>query len=221
MISLISLNKSFKTSRGHRKVVLDNASLEIPTGTTLGLLGQNGAGKSTLLQMIGGTVKPDSGRILTTGTISWPVGHSGSFHTDMTGAQNVRFIARIYGVDTDELCDFVSNFASLGAHFNLPVRTYSSGMKSRLAFGVSMGIPFDTYLVDEVTAVGDASFKEKSKALFLDRMKTAGAIVVSHSMSELRQLCTMGAVLHKGRLKIMNSIEEAIELHMNNSKTQN
>ncbi len=135
MISLIGLSKSFKTSRGQRKILLKDVSLDIPTGTTLGLLGQNGAGKSTLLQMIGGTVKPDDGKVLTTGTISWPVGHSGSFHSDMTGAQNVRFIARIYGVDTDELCDFVNSFAGLGAHFTGHFRQVADALCSRGSTG--------------------------------------------------------------------------------------
>ncbi|WP_136683124.1 ABC transporter ATP-binding protein [Falsirhodobacter xinxiangensis] len=216
MIRFKNLTKGFRTPGGGRKMLLSDVSLTIPSGTSVALLGRNGAGKSTLLQMIGGRISQDDGEIETTGTISWPVGHSGSFHTDMTGAQNTRFIARIYGVDSDELCDFVADFAELGAHFNLPVRTYSSGMKSRLAFGVSVGIPFDTYLVDEVTAVGDASFRAKSKGLFLDRMKTAGAIVVTHSMPEVRQLCRAGIVLNNGQMKYYDDVEEAIAAHIAN-----
>lgn len=212
MIRFDHLTKSFRVGDS-RKVVIDNLTLELPTGTSLALLGRNGAGKSTLLQMIAGTMRPDSGRIVSDGTISWPVGFGGSFHRDLTGAQNVRFIARIYGVDTDELAAFVEDFAELGKHFHMPIRSYSSGMRSRLAFGASMGIRFDTYLVDEVTAVGDANFRRKSRAVFTDRMKRSGAIVVSHEMNQIREFCTAGLVLEHGRLQYFPDLEEAIALH--------
>lgn len=215
MIKIENLQKSFRTPTG-RKVVARNINTIFPTGVAVALLGRNGAGKSTLMQMIGGTVKPDSGKITATGTVSWPVGFGGSFHPNMTGAQNTRFIARVYGVDTEELTDFVQDFAELAGHFHVPVRHYSSGMKSRLAFGVSIGIPFDTYLVDEVTAVGDATFKRKSREVFLDRMKNAGAVVVTHSMGQVRKLCNAGAVLEKGNLVYYEDIEEAIEHHHRN-----
>ncbi|OXS19034.1 ABC transporter ATP-binding protein, partial [Pseudomonas fluorescens] len=154
----------------------------------------------TLMRLIAGNQKPTSGRIWSDGTISWPVGFAGSFHGELTGAQNVRFVARIYGVDTDMLNDFVEDFAELGPHFHYPFRTYSSGMRSRLAFGVSMGIRFDTYLVDEVTSVGDEQFRRKASALFKRRIGASGAIVVSHSMAVIRDLCSKAAVLENGRL---------------------
>lgn len=212
MIRLEHLTKSFHI-RGERKVVIDNLNLTLPTGKSLALLGRNGAGKSTLLQMIAGTMRPDSGRIVSDGTISWPVGFGGSFHGELTGAQNVRFIARIYGVDTDGLLAFVSDFAELGKYFYMPVRSYSSGMRSRLAFGVSMGIHFDTYLVDEVTAVGDAIFKRKSRIVFAERMKTASAIMVNHSMNQVRQFCDAGIVLENGQVQYFDDLEEAIAVH--------
>lgn len=215
MIRLENLTKIF-TLNGQRKVVLQNVSLDFPTGASVGLLGRNGAGKSTLLQMIAGTMEPTSGRIVSTGSISWPVGFSGSFHAELTGVQNTRFVARIYGVDTDELVAFVEDFADLGVHFHLPFRTYSSGMRSRLAFGVSMGIPFDTYLVDEVTSVGDAAFKAKSSQVFMARMQTSGAFVVSHGMGLIRQLCTIGVVLEGGELFYYDDIEAAIAHHLRN-----
>jgi len=168
MIRFENLTKSFRL-RGERKVVIDHLNLTLPTGRSLALLGRNGAGKSTLLQMIAGTMRPDSGRVVSDGSISWPVGFAGSFHRDLTGAENVRFIARIYGVDTDGLLAFVEDFAELGKFFHMPVRSYSSGMRSRLTFGASMGIHFDTYLVDEVTATGDAAFRRKSQAVFRAR----------------------------------------------------
>ena len=212
MIRFENLTKSFRV-RGERRVVIDNMNLTLPTGKSLALLGRNGAGKSTLLEMISGTIRPDSGRIVSDGSISWPVGFGGSFHRELTGAQNVRFIARIYGVDTDELLEFVEDFAELGKFFYMPVRSYSSGMRSRLAFGASMGIHFDTYLVDETTAVGDAAFKRKSRTVFADRMHTSSSIMVNHSMNQVREFCNAGLVLENGRLQYFEDLEEAIEVH--------
>jgi len=213
MIRFEHLTKGFWV-QNERRTVIDDLTLTLPEGKSLALLGRNGAGKSTLLQIVAGNMRPDSGRVVRTGSISWPVGFGGSFHNEMTGAQNVRFLARIYGVDTDELLDFVQDFSELGKHFYMPVRSYSQGMRSRLAFGVSMGIRFDTYLVDEVTAVGDAAFKRKSRAVFAERMKSSGAIMVSHSMDELRAFCDAGLVLAEGQLSYFEDLEEAIEYHL-------
>ncbi len=212
MIRFEHLTKSFRV-RGERRVVIDDVTLTLPTGKALALLGRNGAGKSTLLDLIAGTQQPDRGRVWSDGTISWPVGFGASFHRELTGAQNVRFIARIYGVDGDELVDFVEDFSELGRFFHMPVRTYSQGMRGRLTFGASMGIRFDTYLVDEVTAVGDAAFKRKSRAVFRERMKTSSAILVSHSMEQVRQFCNAGIVLEGGRLSYYEDLEEAIAVH--------
>ena len=215
MIRLEHLTKTFVLD-GQRKTVLQDVNLEFPSGIAVGLLGRNGAGKSTLLQMIAGTMDPTAGRIVSTGTISWPVGFSGSFHPELTGIQNTRFIGRIYGADTDELVAFVEDFAGLGMHFRMPLKTYSSGMRSRLAFGVSMGIPFDTYLVDEVTSVGDASFRAKSAQVFRARMRSAGAFVVSHSMGMIRDLCDVAVVLENGQLYYYEDMEAAIAHHNQN-----
>lgn len=215
MIALENLTKSFPTPRG-RKFIMRDLNVVFPKGKAVALMGRNGAGKSTLLQIIAGNMNPDSGRVLSDGSISFPVGFAGSFHRDLTGAQNTRFVARIYGVDTDELLDFVRGFAGLGSHFDMPVRTYSSGMKSRLAFGVSMGIHFDTYLVDEVTSVGDRSFRTRSAEIFKARMRQSSAIVVTHSLGEVRNLCTAGAVIDAGKLHYFPDIEEAIALHIEN-----
>lgn len=219
MITLDRISKSYRTKTG-TKVVFDNVSAVFPSGVSVGLLGRNGAGKSTLMDMVAGTIRPDSGRITAKGSISWPVGFSGSFHREMTGAQNTRFIARVYGVDTQELLTFVEDFAELGHHFHAPIRTYSAGMRSRLAFGVSIGIPFDTYLVDEATSVGDAAFKQKSLALFTERMKHAGAIFVTHSMEQIRKFCEAGAVLNNGTLTYFDNIEDAIRLHQHNMNSK-
>lgn len=212
MIRLEKLTKVFWVE-GHRKVVFDGLDCTIPTGVSVGLLGRNGAGKSTLLQIIAGTMEPTSGRVWSDGTISYPVGFSGSFHPDLSGAQNTRFVARIYGVDTEELIAFVEDFAELGPSFHMPFRTYSAGMRARLAFGVSMGIGFDTYLVDEVTAVGDAIFRRKSEQLFLERMSRSGAILVNHNIDAIRRLCTAGIVLDNGTATWHDNVEDAIAHH--------
>lgn len=212
MIRFENLTKSFWVQR-ERFVVIDGLDATLPSGASLALLGRNGAGKSTLLQLIAGTMRPDHGRIVSDGTISWPVAFGGSFHPELTGAQNVRFVARIYGVDTDSLVAFVEDFAELGKHFHMPVRTYSAGMRSRLTFGTSMGIRFDTYLVDEVTAVGDARFRRKSGAVFRERMKRSGAILVSHEMAQVREFCDAGIVLNEGRITYFEDLEEAIAEH--------
>lgn len=215
MIRLENLTKIYSLD-GRIKKVADNVNVTFPTGVSVGLLGRNGAGKSSLMRMISGAMLPTSGRILSDGTISWPVGFAGSFNKELTGEQNTRFIARVYGVDTDEMSEFVEDFAELGDHFHLPIRTYSSGMKARLAFGMSMAVPFDTYLVDEVSAPGDAAFKDKSMRVFEARMASAGALVVSHSMGQMRKMCEAGAVLENGRLSYFHDIEDAISAHMEN-----
>lgn len=212
MIRFENLTKGYWV-RGQWRNVIDNLDFTLPTGRSLALLGRNGAGKSTLMRIIAGTERPTSGRVVSDGTISWPVGYGGSFHPDLTGMQNTRFIGRVYGVDTGELVDFVEDFAEIGEHFHMPVRTYSSGMRSRLTFGISMGIRFDTYLVDEVTAVGDARFKIKSQAVFMARMKNASAIVVSHNMKELYAFCNAAIVLHDGKLEYFDKVYPAIQRH--------
>lgn len=215
MIQLDRLTKIFPL-RGGRKVIVENLTATFPTGAQVALLGRNGAGKTTLLRLISGTIRPTSGKVFSTGSISYPVGFAGSFHPDLTGAQNTRFVARLYGIDTDELVDFVKDFAELGRHFYMPIRTYSAGMKARLSFGVSMGIPFDTYLVDEVTAVGDGAFRDKSVAMFDDRRANSGVILVSHSPPLIKRICNIGAVLENGQLKFYDDIDEALEHHNRN-----
>jgi len=215
MIEFRNVTKYYPTPHG-RKVVLDDLTLTLPAGTKLGVLGRNGAGKSTLLSMIGGTTRPNRGEIRRHASISWPLGFGGTFHPDLTGAQNVRFVARIYGRDTDELVEYVENFAELGEFMDMPLRAYSSGMKARLAFGMSMGIAFDWYLVDEITAVGDAAFKRKSLSFFKNRLRNAGLLMVSHSVTTIRAYCTSGLVLEKGRATYYNNIQAAIAAHERN-----
>ena len=210
MIELRNLTKVYRLN-GVAKTVARDISFTFPTGECVALMGANGAGKSTMLRLIAGTMQPDRGEIIRHGSVSWPVGFAGSFHGDLTGAQNVKFVARIYGVDTDEMVEFTKDFSQLGSHFHLPVRTYSSGMRSRLAFGMSMAVKFDTYLIDEVTAVGDGAFKAKSEAILRDRLKDSGAIFVSHSLEQMERLCTSGVVMQNGRFFFYARVQKAIE----------
>ncbi len=212
MIALKNIHKTFVLN-GQRKVVADGISLTFPAGRAVALLGRNGAGKSTLLKMIAGGMRPDRGRIIRKGSVSWPVGFAGSFHPELTGLQNTRFIARIQGVDSDELADFVQDFAGLGGHFHLPVRTYSSGMRSRLAFAVSMGIHFDTYLVDEITAVGDEEFRRKSDAMFAARIEQSGTIMVTHSLGQAQRLCQHAVVLEEGKVRFFENVMGGIAFY--------
>lgn len=212
MITLRNVSKAYRT-KTTRKWVLKSANIHFPAGKSVALLGRNGAGKTTLLKMISGSIDCDSGEITHNGSISWPIGFAGSFHPELTGAQNARFLARVYGVDTDELVAFTESFAELGTFYNMPFRTYSAGMRSRLAFGVSMGVPFDTYLIDEITSVGDAIFRKKCDKVFKQRMKNSGAIVVSHSMHTVRDLCDCGAVLDNGQINFYDNIDRAIHEH--------
>ncbi|SFB05357.1 capsular polysaccharide transport system ATP-binding protein [Rhizobium sp. NFR07] len=215
---MIRLENATKLVRmkGVRKTIIENVTMTIPRGKSVGLLGRNGAGKSTLLQIIAGTLDLDNGRIVRKGKVSWPLGFQGSFQGNLSGEQNVRFVARIYGVDTQELVDYVAEFAELGVFFQAPVRTYSSGMKARLAFGVSMGVKFDYYLVDEITAVGDTNFKRKSQQVFKERLSDSDVVMVSHSPSTLRDYCQTGIVLEDGKLTYYDDLEEAIAAHEGN-----
>jgi capsular polysaccharide transport system ATP-binding protein len=215
MIRFENLTKGFDVN-GQRKLVIDNLNLTLGRGRSLALLGRNGAGKSTLMQIIAGNMRPDRGRVVTDGTISWPIGLAGAVHPNMTGAQNVRFIARVYGIDSTELIDFVEDFAQLGTHFHMDVRTYSAGMRARLSFGMSMGIKFDTYLIDEVTGAGDAAFRARSAALFHERMKSSDAIMVNHNLGELKEFCNAAIVLEHGKLQFFDDLEEAIAVHKHN-----
>ena len=212
MLALEAVSKSFGAGE-RRTVVARDLTFAFPEGHAMALLGRNGAGKSSLLQMLAGTVRPDRGRVRRNGSVSWPVGFQGSFHPDLTGVENTRFVARLYGMDTVSLTEFVEGFAGLGVHFQQPVRVYSAGMKARLAFTVSMGIPFDTYLIDEVTSVGDGSFRQRSEDLLRARLARSSAVVVSHSMDLLARLCTSGAVLENGRLFFYAKVARAIEHH--------
>lgn len=217
MIEFRDVSKHYLTPTS-RKVIVDRLNLRLPSGSKVGLLGRNGAGKTTLLAMVAGTAPPASGEIRRKGAISWPLGFGVSFHPDLTGKQNARFVARIYGVDTDALVDYVADFAEIGEFMNMPVRSYSSGMKARLAFGMAMGMEFDWYLVDEITAVGDSRFRRKSLAVFKNRLKDAGLLMVSHNTGTIRDYCTSGLVIENGRAEFFPDVREAIARHEANMR---
>jgi capsular polysaccharide transport system ATP-binding protein len=212
MIELKNIVKLYPTIDG-ANLVLDNINVRLPENRSLGIFGRNGAGKSTLLRIIGGAELPDSGRVVRKGKVSWPIGFSGGFSPSLTGEENCRFIARVYDQDLDEVVDYARDFADIGSYFYMPVRTYSSGMRARLAFGVSMAIDFDVYLVDEVTAVGDAAFKRKCSRAFQERRERSTLIMVSHSVQTLAEYCNLGAVLDCGKMDIYDSVAEAAEVY--------
>ncbi|QLW58610.1 ABC transporter ATP-binding protein [Citrobacter sp. RHBSTW-00667] len=220
MIRIKNLSKSYRTPQG-RHYVFKDLNIELPTGKSVALIGRNGAGKSTLLRMIGGIDRPDSGRIITNSTISWPVGLAGGFQGSLTGRENVKFVARLYA-EKDELKEkvaFVEEFAELGKYFDMPIKTYSSGMRSRLGFGLSMAFKFDYYLVDEVTAVGDARFKKKCADLFKERHRDSSFLMVSHSLSSLKEFCDVALfVARDNRVSFLDDIEEAINLYQDDEK---
>ena len=184
-----------------------------PEQGNIGVLGYNGAGKSTLMRLIGGTDFANAGRVRKDCRISWPIGLGSGFQGSLTGRENVKFVSRVYG-DSAALrrqrIEYVADFAEIGTYFDMPVNTYSSGMRSRLSFGLSMAFEFDVYLVDEVIAVGDKRFKEKSQEAFRQKQEKARLITVSHDLSLLKSLCNVGIVLNKGEFQSFESIDDAI-----------
>lgn len=208
-IAFHNVSKSFRF-KGGIKYILRDFTMELPSDKSIAVIGRNGAGKSTLLQMIAGTLPPERGHITRSGRFSWPMGFSGGLHPALTGRQNARFIARIYGMSTDEMVDFVEDFSELGAFIDMPMNTYSSGMKARLSFGISLAARFDCYLIDEITEVGDAVFREKCRLAFRERMKSARLIVVSHAEQTLRSLCNAGLVLENGSAQYFPDLEAAL-----------
>lgn len=192
--------------------VLNDISFTIPRNVSVGIVGRNGAGKSTLLRLIGGMDTPDRGTVIRDCRVSWPIGLGGGFQGSMTGRQNVKFVARIHGGNDriPDLIERVQEFADIGKAFDQPVKTYSSGMRSRLAFGLSLAFDFDVYLSDEATAVGDVAFKKKATKAFRDRVGKASIIMVSHQEGMLKDLCQAGVLLQGGQALWFDDIKDAI-----------
>jgi capsular polysaccharide transport system ATP-binding protein len=215
VFELKNITKSYLTPKGRRYVFRD-LSLKIPAGKNIGLIGRNGAGKSTLVRLLGGADVPDSGTISTDKSISWPVGLSGGFQGSMTGRENIKFVSRIYGAIGSAMREkvaYVEDFAEIGTWIDEPVKTYSSGMRSRLAFGLSMAFDFDYYLIDEVMSVGDAHFKRKCADVFEERLQNSKVVLVSHSMPEIKKLCDVVLLVRDGGVQIYDDVDEGIKAY--------
>jgi len=212
MIRFENVSKTYHI-RKFEKHVLNDLSFTLNKGESIGICGANGAGKSTLLRLMSGVEQPTTGKVTRTMSTSWPLGYGSSFQSSLTGADNARFIARIYKQPEDALLDFVEEFAQLGAYLHQPIHTYSAGMKARLAFGVSLAIEFECYLIDEVTAAGDERFRVRSQAELEARRDRATLVMTSHDTGTLLSYTTRGAVLYGGSLVLYDTIAEAVEVH--------
>ena len=215
MIELRNLTKYYTVRSGLRYVLRD-VSLIIPTRINLAVLGPNGSGKSTLLRLIGGAEPANSGSIITDAEISWPLGLTSGFQGSLSGRQNVLFVCRINGLNFDQCRYVVSQvieFTELGEYFDMPVNTYSSGMRARLSFGLSMSFDFEVYLIDELTSVGDMIFREKAAVAFEKIRTRASLIFVSHNLKTLRDSCQSALFLRDGSADFYPDIDEGIEAY--------
>lgn len=217
MIHFRDVTKFYRSRQGPH-VVLNNVSCDFGIGHNYGILGANGSGKSTLVRMISGAEPPSRGRIHRRVRVSFPLGFGGTFNGYLTARQNAVFMARVYGADVRRVLDFVWDFAELGTFFDMPINTYSSGMRARFGMAVSLAIDFDVYLIDEVTEVGDARFRAKSADAFRERMVRSDVILVSHNVNTIRAYCDRAAVLHDGRIEFFATVDEAVRAHTRNMR---
>ncbi|MCP5398802.1 MAG: ABC transporter ATP-binding protein [Sphingomonas sp.] len=212
MIVVNDLYKRYRTDHGPGRWILEGVSFSIPTGVSVGLVGKNGAGKSTLLGIIGGVDRPTRGSVDRQCKVSWPMGFGGGLQGSLTGRQNSKFVCRIYGRERDmhAILNYVQEFAEIGEAFDEPVKTYSSGMKARLQFALSLAFDFDVYISDEITSVGDVAFRKKASAAFSDLLGRASIIMVSHGEGTLREFCDAGIWLHEGKAFWFDKIDDAL-----------
>lgn len=216
MIILKNVYKTYNTRNGPR-IVLNNINLCVSKGEKIGILGRNGAGKSTLIRLISGAELPTSGRIHRGMSISWPLAFAGGFQGSLTGMDNLRFICRIYGADPQTVVPFVEEFSELGSYLREPIRKYSAGMRSRLAFAISMAVEFDCFLIDEIVAVGDSRFHDKCRIELFEKRKDRAMILVSHDAAYIRAHCDRAAVLEAGELHAFDQVEEAFSFYQTQS----
>lgn len=212
MITVENLHKRYLTDYGPGRWVLQGVNFTIPRNTSVGLIGGNGAGKSTLLRLIGGIDYPNKGKVERKCRVSWPMGLVGGLQGSLTGRQNAKFVCRIHGheADIEDRLAFIEDFAEIGPAFDEQVKTYSSGMQSRLKFGISLAFDFDVYISDEVTSAGDAAFRKKASDAFAKLADRAGLIMVSHSDATLKQFCQAGIWLHEGKAHWYENIDDAL-----------
>lgn len=212
MITMDRVHKHYDT-KNQKRIILRDQSLYFQRGFSYGLLGVNGAGKSTTMRLLAGTELPNRGTISRNARISWPLGFSNGFHPTMSGRENLKFVARAYGEDPATVLHFVREFAEIGNYIDEPIKNYSSGMMARFAFGLSMAIEFDCYLVDEITSVGDANFQKRCHAAFDARREFSDVVMISHDMSTISLYCDKGLVLVDGTLHYFDDIEAAIQAY--------
>ena len=215
MILVNDVHKRYQTVHGPGKWVLNGINLTLPAKVNVGLIGRNGAGKSTLLRLIGGTDQPTKGSIERHCRVSWPMGFGGGLQSSLTGRQNAKFVCRIHGHEDDinDRIKYVQDFSELREAFDEPVKTYSSGMKSRLQFALSLAFDFDVYISDEVTASGDAGFKNKAANAFKKLVDHASIIMVSHGEGTLKQFCSAGIWLNNGKAHWFDDIDDALKAY--------
>ena len=199
--------------KGVEKVILDDLSFAFPENRNVAIMGKNGAGKSTMMRLLAGSEPPTTGHVYRSLNVSWPLGFAGGFNGSMTGIENIRFVSRIYGQDTERVIDYVKDFAELGQSLRLPIKTYSSGMKARLAFGLSMAINFQVYLIDEITAVGDQTFRKKSNAVFHEKLQSSQIIMVSHSAATIKEYCDCGLLLNDGGVTFYDDVGDLLKAY--------
>lgn len=212
MLSFENVTKRYAVAGGFH-TVLDKVSFTFKRGAKFGIIGRNGSGKSTLIRLLSGAEQPSSGVVRRGMTVSWPLAFAGAFQGSLTGLDNLRFIARVYGVDSANIRDYVEDFAELGKYFREPVKTYSSGMLARLAFGLSMAIEFDCFLIDEVIAVGDAPFQKKCREELFEKRQDRAFVLVSHDPTVVQEHCGQAAVLHGSKLQQCPSVDEAMAVY--------
>lgn len=212
MIALHDIVKRYHTRQGPH-TVLDGVNLQVRPGEKIGILGRNGAGKSTLIRLVSGAEYPTSGRIERHMSVSWPLAFGGAFQGALTGLDNLRFICRIYGTTTEDKIPYVQEFTELGKYLREPVRTYSAGMRARLAFAISMVIEFDCFLIDEIIAVGDSRFHRKCHVELFEKRHDRAMILVSHDPSYIRAHCQHASVLSNGNLTSFDDIDHAFAFY--------